>query len=198
MGASPDGVVKCDCFGSGVLEIKCPFSCKNKSLAEAIDSDGQLCLTYFYQVQAQIKLTNACYCDFVVWSPDELAILRIEPDDYYIAQAFNNATAFFKYGLLPELVGKWYTKARLQPMDRTLQQTFLHTHQREDVLYTQNGEAWCYCRGKEEGEMIFCENYVCPIGWFHTKCLKISIIPKGKWYCPDCRVTMENGCKSNY
>ena len=121
MGASPDGVVKCDCFGSGVLEIKCPFCCKNKSLAEALNSDGQFCLTstrtlktdhaYFYQVQAQIKLTNACYCDFVVWSPDELAILRIEPDDYYIAQAFDNATAFFKYGILPELVGKWYTKA---------------------------------------------------------------------------------------
>ena len=60
MVASPDGVVKCDCCGSGVLEIKCPFSCKNKSLAEAIESDGQFCLTstrtlktdhaYFYQV----------------------------------------------------------------------------------------------------------------------------------------------------
>ena len=23
--------------------------------------------------------------------------------------------------------------------------------------------------------------------WFHTSCLRISTIPKGNWYCPDCR-----------
>ena len=32
MGASPDGLVSCTCCGRGVLEAKCPFSCKDKEL----------------------------------------------------------------------------------------------------------------------------------------------------------------------
>ena len=35
MGATPDGIVTCECCGRGVLEIKCPFSCKDKSFVEA-------------------------------------------------------------------------------------------------------------------------------------------------------------------
>ena len=30
-GASPDGVIKCRCCEFGVLEIKCPYSCRDKS-----------------------------------------------------------------------------------------------------------------------------------------------------------------------
>ena len=30
IGASPDGLVCCTCCGCGVLEVKCPFSCKDK------------------------------------------------------------------------------------------------------------------------------------------------------------------------
>ena len=51
----------------------------------------------------------------------------------------------------------------------------------------QNSEVWCYCKGKD-GEMIFCDNDTCTIRWFHTECLKLPTVPKGKWYCPDCRV----------
>ena len=36
LGASPDGYVKCSCCGCGVIEIKCPFSCKDRSFHEAI------------------------------------------------------------------------------------------------------------------------------------------------------------------
>ena len=34
IGASPDGVVHCSCCGTGVLEIKCPYSCKEKQFGE--------------------------------------------------------------------------------------------------------------------------------------------------------------------
>ena len=205
LGASPDGVVRCDCCGLGVLEIKCPFSCRNKRFTEAIMTDPQFCLmntstlktghAYYYQVQTQIKLTSANYGDFVLWSPNELVILRIQPDDDFMAQAFDNATAFFKYGILPELVGKWYTKA---PVYR---QILVNEAQEPSAINSANSEVgsstqmqnsddvWCYCKGKDEGKMIFCERDACPIGWFHTKCLKLTVIPKGKWYCPNCRVT---------
>jgi len=49
---------------------------------------------------------------------------------------------------------------------------------------------FCYCKGPEIGEMVACDNRDCTIEWFHLKCLKITLdsIPKGKWYCPDCRM----------
>jgi len=54
LGASPDGLVSCDCcFGKGIVEIKCPFSCKDKKFDERAqersffieeDSNGHLVL----------------------------------------------------------------------------------------------------------------------------------------------------------
>ena len=216
LGASPDGVVSCDCCGLGVLEIKCPFSCKNKSFTEASRNDPQFCLTkcedssfelkkahaYYYQVQTQMKLTGARYCDFVVWSPNEFVVLQIDLADDFIAQAFEKATAFFKSGILPELVGKWYTKA---PIYRQTEDAYDDCNcavacadlPEMDVATEDSDKAWCYCRGKDEGEMILCDNDACQIGWFHTKCLKLSIIPKGKWFCPSCRIVKRDTKKAS-
>ena len=35
MGASTDSLVKCGCCDPGVLEVKCPFSCKDRSFMDA-------------------------------------------------------------------------------------------------------------------------------------------------------------------
>ena len=35
IGASPDGIVHCLCCGNATLEIKCPYSCRDKTLEEA-------------------------------------------------------------------------------------------------------------------------------------------------------------------
>ena len=32
LGATPDGLVSCSCHGDGTLEIKCPYSCREKDL----------------------------------------------------------------------------------------------------------------------------------------------------------------------
>ena len=100
-----------------------PFSLQTLSFLEASNSkdfclqlskDGGLELdtqhAYYYQVQAQIILTGAEYCDFVVWSPEEFVTLRISPDSEYISCAIDKVTKFFQLGVLPELVGKWFTK----------------------------------------------------------------------------------------
>ena len=34
------GVISCDCCGSGVLEIKCPYSCKQKDLIMVAEDDS--------------------------------------------------------------------------------------------------------------------------------------------------------------
>ena len=36
IGASPDGIISCSCCGKGVVEVKCPFSCRDKSFSEAV------------------------------------------------------------------------------------------------------------------------------------------------------------------
>jgi len=49
-------------------------------------------------------------------------------------------------------------------------------------------ESWCYCKlPAEEDDMIGRDDKNCKIGWFHLKCLRITKVPKGKWYCPDCK-----------
>ena len=67
---------------------------------------------YYYQVQAQMKFCNALYCDFVMWSENEMIIERIIPADAFMEHATEKATEFFKHAILPELLGKYYSRAR--------------------------------------------------------------------------------------
>ena len=36
IGASHDGIISCSCCGKGVVEVKCPFSCRDKPFSEAV------------------------------------------------------------------------------------------------------------------------------------------------------------------
>lgn len=47
---------------------------------------------------------------------------------------------------------------------------------------------YCTCRqGQGRGRMIACDNNLCPIEWFHFKCVQVTRKPRGNWYCPGCR-----------
>ncbi|CAH1725370.1 inhibitor of growth protein 1-like [Aphis gossypii] len=48
---------------------------------------------------------------------------------------------------------------------------------------------YCICEKISYGEMVCCDNDLCPIEWFHFGCVSIRKKPKGKWYCPQCRGT---------
>ena len=55
--ATPDGVISCDCCGSGIVELKCPFVTKDDDLDVAqflenrsLAKDHQ----YYYWVQTQV------------------------------------------------------------------------------------------------------------------------------------------------
>lgn len=79
MGASPDGVVNCACCGKGVLEIKCSYSCVDKSFLEATNESQffielvgiayrlKINHPYHYQIQMQMKFCECNYGDFMVW-----------------------------------------------------------------------------------------------------------------------------------
>ncbi|KHJ84504.1 PHD-finger [Oesophagostomum dentatum] len=45
---------------------------------------------------------------------------------------------------------------------------------------------WCFCNEKSYGDMVACDNKMCPYQWFHYPCVNITSTPKGRWYCPHC------------
>lgn len=54
---------------------------------------------------------------------------------------------------------------------------------------------YCLCDQVSFGEMILCDNDLCPIEWFHFGCVALSTKPKGRWYCPKCRGDRPNVMK---
>ena len=207
IGASPDGLLSCTCCGGGTLEIKCPFCHRGEDVAVAASKDRKFCLqpssdgslrldrshAYYYQVQTQLFVSDVEYCDFCVctFSGDETGvhIERISKDIDLWNDCVIKAQTFFKTCILPELLGKWYTRPS-RAVQRDPQGSSVATAETSDS--DSNGHQlvdnkYCYCGGPEEGTMIACENEDCAIEWFHTDCLMIDTIPRGKWYCPDCR-----------
>lgn len=55
---------------------------------------------------------------------------------------------------------------------------------------------YCLCDQISFGEMILCDNDLCPIEWFHFSCVSLISKPKGKWYCPNCRGDRPNIMKN--
>ena len=124
IGASPDGVISCECCPKGVLEIKCPFCHRDECISDAVTNDKNFCLTeadgrisldhkhpYYYQVQTQIFVCDVQYCDFCVctFSGDEESTIHIERifrnNAFWKDQCLPKAESFFKTCLLPELLG---------------------------------------------------------------------------------------------
>ena len=85
-------------------------------------------------------------------------------------------------------------------------------HDDSSLLPADSEEFWCFCQQPESGEMTACdhvhcpivwfqsgemtacEHVHCPIVWFHTACVQVKRIPKGNWYCPECR-KIKSKCK---
>ncbi|KDR15717.1 inhibitor of growth protein 1 [Zootermopsis nevadensis] len=66
----------------------------------------------------------------------------------------------------------------------------------EDELAIDPDEpTYCLCDQISYGEMILCDNDLCPIEWFHFSCVALATKPKGKWYCPKCRGDRPNVMK---
>ena len=61
-------------------------------------------------VQAQIFICDVDYCDFVVWTQKYIHVERILPDYLFWENTLAKATKLFKVAILPELVGRWFTR----------------------------------------------------------------------------------------
>jgi inhibitor-of-growth protein 1 len=91
--------------------------------------------------------------------------------------------------------GKKKKRKTRQTQQHHVQQQQQHQQQqrdesppREDELAIDPDEpTYCLCDQISYGEMILCDNDLCPIEWFHFSCVALATKPKGKWYCPKCR-----------
>ena len=127
---------------------------------------------YMFQVQAQMHIAEVSYCDFLVWTPQEVFTQRILYDPLFFHDAYGKVVNFIKTGVLPELLGKWYTAPRLTPIDTTATK--------------QPHEAGCYCGQPAGIDVIICTSGNCRRKHFHKTCLKLTRVPK-TWRCVECR-----------
>ena len=104
-------------------------------------------------------------------------IERIYADDSLWTTALDKAKKFWVVAILPELLGKWFTRPPT------------NAPQTEDAVDAAGEPLLCYCKTAEKGDhMVGCDNEKCPFKWFHLKCLNLKNLPKSKqWYCPTCR-----------
>ena len=89
LAASPDGIVYHKDVGYGLVEVKCSYSKRNVTPLDAckdpaffcFEADGKVHLkddhAYYAQVQGQLGVCGASYCDFVVYTNKGLSIERI-------------------------------------------------------------------------------------------------------------------------
>nr|XP_054594428.1 uncharacterized protein LOC129161935 [Nothobranchius furzeri] len=119
VGASPDGLTKCDCCGKGCLEIKCPFKQRTASIKEALAAqDKDFCLEvaanrlqlkqahpYYRQVQTQIFVMGANHCDLVVWTQRDLAVICIFPAVDFWTPRLKQAQEFLLKSVFLNLLG---------------------------------------------------------------------------------------------
>lgn len=80
--ASPDGLIG----RTGIIEIKCPGSKKIKPLSQSPH--------YAAQIQLQLHCTSREWCDFVVWTPNEMHIERVTRDPNWLADNLGVLFAF--------------------------------------------------------------------------------------------------------
>nr|CAD7576444.1 unnamed protein product [Timema californicum] len=65
----------------------------------------------------------------------------------------------------------------------------------DELAIDPNEPTYCLCDQISYGEMILCDNDLCPIEWFHFSCVALTTKPKGKWFCPRCRGDRSNVMK---
>jgi len=123
------------------------------------ESDGSLALdiyhAYYFQVQAQLKFYSAAYADFVVWNESQLFIQRVYPDEPFMSVVLEQCKSFIKIGVLPELIGKYYSKDPI-----------VNNPDQENISEIAENELWCYCQQPDgDEEMIACDDKL-------SKCFK--------------------------
>ncbi len=182
--ATPDFLSSCDCCGLGCGEIKYLYSMEGVDFIEYVKKprsclieDENQCKRldrkhqYFYQVQQQIFTTQLLFCDFVVvgFTASSFAFVheRILPDKNHWEIVLPKLLHFWRYCVLPEVTGRWYTRTSILPPKK------------------KSSNDICFCTEDVAGSTVKCKNVDCPISTYHISCLKLTQVP-ASWLCQYC------------
>ena len=186
-----NGIMTCSCckdIGKYAVEVKCPEKLENNSIKDLAKKDKDFCLkgdektpislkrthAYYYQVQLEMLLANCNYCHFYVYGKNESFYELIKVDLKFLVEKTEIAKRFFIFAVLPELLGKWYSKS----------------HITEPKIYNKASEKSkdiCTCQEEKDSETILCTDKTCVVKTYHLQCLGLEEKPLKKWYCPYCR-----------
>ncbi len=116
--ASADGMV-----GSTVIEIKCPYSGRDKTIVELVEGgyshiykDNGIwkinkASHYYYQVQGEMAIKQCTMCHFIVWTIKDIVVIPIELDTELWDQALlPKLVSYFNDTVKPKLVTASHTK----------------------------------------------------------------------------------------
>ena len=165
----------CSCHSESLVEVKCPYRCRDNSLEQLSSTSKDFFLThedesfsldkshaYYYQVQCQLNVCEVDTCYFVVWSPSEIVCIEVFKDESFFQNCLPIADSFIDNVLLPEVVAQRFTR-ETKPLSEV------------NTLMTNN--LYCICKKPDDGRraMIYCENENCQNGqWFHLTCIKMT------------------------
>ena len=117
------------------------------------------------QVQCQPFCTQMNYCDFVVWTEEDIHFERIYPDESFWMENISRVNQFFNAVILPELVGKFYsqgsesTSTPKSPVESPSPSAVDPTSIPSPLTpSTGDTEKFCYYQGPEEGDRVGCDN----------------------------------------
>ena len=109
-------------------------------------------------------------------------------DEIFCNDMVDRCKLFLKKAVLPELVGKLYS--------RPLQEhTARQKHQISSCSNVQDQLIICICRAvykKDVDNVTGCDNENCPYVWLHFNCAGIKHVPKSPWFCKSCRKHQNN------
>ena len=101
----------------GIIEVKCPFNARDMTPTEASKQlnnfmstikDSALDLStshdYYLQLQGQMALTGATWCDFVIYTKKGLSVQRIWFDEKFWQSKARLLSSFFVQYFLPKYV----------------------------------------------------------------------------------------------
>ncbi|KAK5910566.1 hypothetical protein CesoFtcFv8_004390 [Champsocephalus esox] len=172
---SPNAMLACSCHGMGVLEIKCPFKCREIGVEE-MSKEKDSCLDQNLELKESPVLhanaTSMCVTgasDFLVWLPTAGHVCTVFPDKEYTLTSGPVLTAFREGHIRPELL---------------FRKVELGTEQSEHG----NKQGHCSCGCADSVPMLGCDDDACTHQWFHWACVGITKEPRSKtWYCDNCK-----------
>lgn len=104
LGASPDGIIECDCHGKALVEIKCP-SKSITELAYLCDRKLNKKSAYYGQIQGQMMITGIFSTYFYVYSSTKENLLEVvSEDNSFCKRMRSNLAIFYLQYLAPSLL----------------------------------------------------------------------------------------------